>query len=201
MTLKRDINTLARRTPIAERAAAERLVSLFTRGGFLVTCPRETAEEFRKILQEAGIPSSSNADWHSLRIESGWPLQGVDFDGSNLPQEVGRDVQAINFRKGCYLGQETIARIDALGHVNKRLTTIRAAGEAAPIPAGEELHADGQPVGHVTSAAKSPTLRATVGLAMVKRGFNGPGQRLTAGAASAEIIATPAQALDPWPSL
>lgn len=127
--------------------------------------------------------------WQALRIESGWPLFGIDFDDTNLPQEVGRDAQALNFRKGCYLGQETIARIDALGHVNKRLATIKLAGEAAP---GDELHAGDQVVGHITSASYSPQLDAWLALAMVRRGHNEPGAQLACRDQSAEVLPTPA---------
>jgi folate-binding protein YgfZ len=161
-------------------------------GGFLAACPSESREPFRDNVTAAGAPPCRDADWHALRVESGWPLEGVDFDGSNFPQEVGRDAQAVSFRKGCYLGQETIARIDALGHVNKRLATIRVDGESTPLPSGAALQADGQPVGRVTSSAWSPKLGAQIALAMVKRGFNDPGQPLTAASASAEIIPTPA---------
>jgi tRNA-modifying protein YgfZ len=136
--------------------------------------------------QAAGI---GDEVWNALRVESGWPLFGVDFDGSNLPQEVGRDVQAINFNKGCYLGQETIARIDALGHVNKRLATVRFDGEA---PAGAELLADGQAVGAVSSVAWSPQRNAWLALAMVRRGHNEPGAKLECLNRPAEVVPTPA---------
>ena len=63
------------------------------------------------------------------RIEAGTPLFKVDFDDSNLPQEVGRDAEAISFTKGCYLGQETVARIDALGHVNQRIVGVQFTGQ------------------------------------------------------------------------
>jgi folate-binding protein YgfZ len=141
--------------------------------------------------QEAHAVSGSDDEhlWHALRIESGWPLFGVDFDGFNLPQEVGRDAQAISFRKGCYLGQETVARIDALGHVNKRLCTVRLEGEAA---AGDELFAGDQAVGCVTSASYSPTLDAWLALAMVRRGHNDPGARLACRDQPADVIPTPA---------
>jgi folate-binding protein YgfZ len=138
------------------------------------------------------VPTPTAGDeqlWHALRIESGWPLFGVDFDGSNLPQEVGRDTQAVSFRKGCYLGQETIARIDALGHVNKQLCTVRLAGEAA---AGDELFADGESVGRVTSSSYSPKLDAWLALAMVRRGHNAPGARLACRDQPADVIPTPA---------
>ena len=61
------------------------------------------------------------ATFETLRIEAGTPLFGVDFNDTNLPQEVGRDAVAISFTKGCYLGQETVARLDALGHVNQKI--------------------------------------------------------------------------------
>jgi folate-binding protein YgfZ len=137
-------------------------------------------------------PAPSPVDdlvWHALRVESGWPLFGVDFDGSNLPQEVGRDAQAISFRKGCYLGQETVARIDALGHVNKRLGTVRLGGEAA---AGDELFAGGESVGRVTSASYSPRLNGWLAMAMVRRGHNEPGAQIACRDRPAEVIATPA---------
>lgn len=59
--------------------------------------------------------------WNALRIEAGFPIYGVDITADNLAQEVNRTARAISFTKGCYLGQEPIARIDALGHVNREL--------------------------------------------------------------------------------
>jgi folate-binding protein YgfZ len=138
------------------------------------------------LRQAAGI---GDEVWHSLRIESGWPLFGVDFDSSHLPQEVGRDIQAINFKKGCYLGQETIARIDALGHVNKRLATVRLDAEAA---VGAELVADGQAVGAVSSVGWSPQRNAWIALAMLRRGHNKQGAKLECLNRPAEVVPTPA---------
>lgn len=116
--------------------------------------------------------------WEALRIEAGFPLFEVDFDGSNLPQEVNRDRMAINFNKGCYLGQETIARIDALGHVNQQLVSLQFEGEQPPV-VGEALLADGKEVGRVTSTSWSPNRNAPVALAMVRRGSNELGTKLT----------------------
>ena len=72
-----------------------------------------------------------------LRIEAGTPVFGRDVTEKNLPQEIGRDAQAINFVKGCYLGQETVARLDALGHVNQILKGLLLAPHASPPPAGQ----------------------------------------------------------------
>lgn len=109
--------------------------------------------------------------WEAVRIESGLPLFGVDFDNSNLPQEVHRDAQAINFNKGCYLGQETIARIDALGHVNKKVVLLKFYEKTAP-PVGLELSVADKNVGRVTSTCWSPRFKAPLALAMVRRGSN-----------------------------
>jgi folate-binding protein YgfZ len=87
------------------------------------------------------------------------PRYGVDFTEENLPQEVGRDREAISFTKGCYLGQETVARIDALGHVNHRLVGVRFFGSEVPA-SGTELTRECRIVGSGTSAAFSPKLNA-----------------------------------------
>ena len=87
-----------------------------------------------------------------------------DITDQNLPQEIGRDASAISFTKGCYLGQETVARIDALGHVNKMLVGVRFDGATVPQP-GEELVVGGQKFGQVTSAAYSPHLGGPLALA------------------------------------
>ena len=81
---------------------------------------------------------------------------------------------AISFTKGCYLGQETVARIDALGHVNRLLLGVRFGGSTIPAarvaaPAGDKV------IGHVTSAAWSPKLQAPLALALLRRGQAKPG--------------------------
>jgi folate-binding protein YgfZ len=126
----------------------------------------------------------------AARIEAGAPLFGRDITLENLPQEVGRDAQAISFTKGCYLGQETVARIDALGHVNKLLVGVKFAGDQLPA-ARTPLRAGGKSAGEVTSAAWSPRLGAVLALAYVKRLLAKPGTRLESDAGSAEVVALP----------
>jgi folate-binding protein YgfZ len=160
-------------------------------GGYLNGCAANERETVSAMLREGGVVQCATGVWHAVRIESAWPLEGADFDGGNLPQEVGRDAAAINFRKGCYLGQETIARIDALGHVNKRIVQVRFSGEAVP-EGGQELVKDGQSVGRVTSSCWSPRHGAPLALAMVKRGADEPGVQLQCGAVGAEVLPSPA---------
>src|SRR5205814_560451 len=112
-----------------------------------------------------------------VRIEAGTPFFGQDITDKNLPQELGRDALAISFTKGCYLGQETVARIDALGHVNQTLRGLRFAGLEIP-QAGADLSTPDKPdkaVAHVTSAAFSPRLAAPLALGYVRRGYEAPG--------------------------
>jgi folate-binding protein YgfZ len=140
-----------------------------------------------QVLETAGAQPCNAMVWTALRIESGLPLWDVDFNQTNLPQEVARDSQAISFNKGCYLGQETIARIDALGHVNQQLTTIRFDGEKVP-DVGMILRAEGKQVGTVTSACWSPCWNRPLALAMVRRGFNTPGTRLESAIGTAAVL-------------
>ena len=103
----------------------------------------------------------------AARIEARFPLYGVDITDKNLPQEVDRDKPAISFKKGCYLGQETVARIDAIGHVNRLLRLVQFAGDAVP-PPGTELRAGDKVVGEVTSSSWSPKYSAPIALAYVR---------------------------------
>jgi len=112
-----------------------------------------------------------------LRIEAGVPLHGRDVSADNLPQEVGRDDRAINFVKGCYLGQETVARIDALGHVNKLLKGLMMPEGPVP-PVGAAIEAAGKTVGTITSAAFSPGWGRAVALAYVRASHAAEGTEL-----------------------
>jgi folate-binding protein YgfZ len=138
-------------------------------------------------------PSITPCDWDALeavRIEAGFPLLGVDFDATNLPQEIGRDAQAISFTKGCYLGQETVARIDALGHVNRVLVGVQLTGAETPV-AGFDLSAGGEVVGRATSIAYSPKLGAPLALAMVRRQSSEVGSRLDGPSGPCEVVSLP----------
>ena len=148
------------------------------------------AAPVRETLVERGAVLCDQAAFEALRIESGMPLYGTDFDDSNLPQEVGRNDEAISFTKGCYLGQETVARIDALGHVNQQLVGVRFEGHSVP-EFGAELSAAGKSVGRITSATMSPQLGRPLALAMVRRPHNETGSRLESPVGPCEVLALP----------
>jgi folate-binding protein YgfZ len=151
---------------------------------------RDKSDMTNLILRSAGFAECCYEAWNSLRIENGFPLFATDITSESLPQEVDRDKQAISFTKGCYLGQETVARIDALGQVNKLLVEIRIDGASENI-LSKELTADGKPVGKITSMTYSPRLDATLALGYVKRQFSKPETKISLGDVSCEVVKLP----------
>ena len=95
------------------------------------------------------LPLAEPAAVRAVRIEVGEPIVGVDLDDRTIPQEVGDVGAAVDFTKGCYLGQELVARIDSRGHVNRRLAGVIFGGTDVP-PAGAEVSLAGAPVGSIT---------------------------------------------------
>ena len=161
------------------------------RNAYLLSTSREQVASLHQQLSEAGALACGEQAWTTLRVATGWPLFGTDFDHSHLPQEVARDAQAISFTKGCYLGQETVARIDALGHVNRQLVTLRFAEGTTPKP-GTQLTQQEQQVGVATTVGRSPRSGAHLALGMVRRGCNEVGAVLDSEFGPVEVIATPA---------
>ena len=159
--------------------------------GFLVVFERDVQPSLKdRLVQEGAVPCPA-ASVEAARIEAGWPLFGIDITDQTLPQEVARDERAISFVKGCYLGQETVARIDALGHVNKKLAGVRFDAKQIPEATTTLLAADESEVGRVTSAAWSPRLDAPLALAYVRRGHGNPGTRLSSPLGPAEVVELP----------
>jgi folate-binding protein YgfZ len=154
---------------------------------YLLACLRPHLPDLMARLVSAGATQCSLAALHMARVEHGFPWFGWDISDKNLPQEVNRNQRAISFQKGCYLGQETIARIDALGHVNRLLVGVRC--ESTDVPQVDApILIDGQNVGHVTSAAYSPRADAGLALAYVRSQHSRPGTRVELPAGPAQIV-------------
>jgi folate-binding protein YgfZ len=179
-----------RSVALAGRPASLRRAEITAGGGFLVSAARDAVTTIVDAIVAAGAIPCAMAAFDAARIEHGFPLFGQDITPANLPQEVGRDRQAISFVKGCYLGQETVARIDALGHVNKLLVGLRFAGPGAP-EAGLKVQNGQTDVGHVTSVAYSPRFQAAIGLGYVRRGHEASGTKLSSAAGEVEVVALP----------
>lgn len=142
-------------------------------------------------LLAAGVTKETSADWNAARIAARLPLYGQDISAENLPQELARDKQAISFTKGCYLGQEPIARIDALGHVNKLLVGLRAMQRvSAEVALPLELTFEGKPIGKITSLASSAAASSDVPIALgiVRRGQAKAGTIIESSAGPFEIL-------------
>lgn len=118
-----------------------------------------------------------DARFEELRIEAGTPRYGVDMGEDRLPIEAGI-TDAVSFDKGCYLGQEVIARATNLGHINRRLVGLVFDGE--PAAAGTKLSSPSKPdAGWITSSARSRRLGKTIALGYVHRTLWDPGTALT----------------------
>jgi folate-binding protein YgfZ len=147
--------------------------------------------------KDLGLAEVDAECFEVMRIEAGTPVFGRDITEKNLPQEIGRDDRAINFVKGCYLGQETVARIDALGHVNQVLTGLQFEQSAACPAPGASLVAEGKRVGFVTSSTFSPGWNRAIALAMIRVTHSRPGTEVIVqepggqGQASAAVSALP----------
>jgi folate-binding protein YgfZ len=111
------------------------------------------------------LPDGDEASAEIVRVESGRPRYGVDLDDSVIPQEAGLNERAVSFTKGCYVGQETVARLYYRGKPNRRLRGLRL---SAPAPAGAELRLGEKTVGRLGSSVVSP-VHGPIGLALVRR--------------------------------
>lgn len=127
------------------------------------------------VAQEPTIVPGTDAAWETARVEAGRPLFGPDMNDTTIPQEANLgELGALSFDKGCYTGQETVARVHFRGHVNRHL---RLLSSSTPLPAGAQLLAlDGKIVGDVRSSVISPKLGA-LAIAMVRREL-GPGDQV-----------------------
>jgi len=125
-----------------------------------------------------------------LRLESGIPWFGADFDERQIPHEAALESTHISYTKGCYTGQEIVERVRSRGHVNRRRTGFQFEAAEPPQP-GAALIANGTEVGHVTSAAFSPLANRAIGMGYLRREYGQPGTILECGSGNAEVIALP----------
>ncbi|HEV8448416.1 MAG TPA: glycine cleavage T C-terminal barrel domain-containing protein [Gemmatimonadaceae bacterium] len=146
--------------------------------GYDLFVPFEIFDSAWRDAVAAGAVPAGLAAWEIARVEAGRPEWGIDMDESTIPQEANFDeLDAISYTKGCYIGQEVVARVHFRGHVNRHLRGLRSAG--SPPPTGAQLIDDtGNHVGDVRSAVSSPRLGG-IAIGMVRREVS-PGASLTA---------------------
>ncbi len=175
-----------RLTRIAGRTV--RLIRTAQPAGVDVLCDATDGDAVQGALIEAGAQPVSEAASEILRVEHGRPRYGIDLDDTVIPQEAGLNERAVSFTKGCYVGQETVARLYYKGRPNRHLRGPRL---SAPVGPGEELRLAERTVGRVGSVARSPAF-GPIALALVRREAE-PGAVVSAGerGATAELTELP----------
>jgi folate-binding protein YgfZ len=156
--------------------------------GIDLICDSADTDEVASALRERGAVAVSEQAAECLRIERGRPRFGLDLDDTVIPQEAGLNERAVSFTKGCYVGQETVARLHYRGKPNRHLRGLRL---SEPVASGDELRLGERPVGRLASTAISPRL-GPIALALVRREAE-PGAIVSVGeqGASAEVVALP----------
>ena len=163
-------------------------------GRTLWAAPETLSILFERLVQRGGLVPTAE-DLEVDRVERAWPRFGVDYDEAHFPQETGLGDLTVSYTKGCYLGQEIVARIHYRGGVNRSLCGLRLSGDWT---VGSALAAEGRPVGILTSAVSSSRF-GPIGLAIVHRRGAEPGTILDVGdgAGQAEVTPLPFGFTDP----
>jgi folate-binding protein YgfZ len=156
--------------------------------------PKDVYKTWQAILAASATPVGSEA-LEMQRIVEGIPLYGVDIRERDLPQET-EQMRALNFNKGCYVGQEIVERIRSRGNVHRKFTGFVVDGAAA-IAAGAKIISEEKEVGEVTSVAvlRTPSGERTVALGYIRREVGIPGREVTIDAASATVTQLPMESM------
>ncbi|HYI98141.1 MAG TPA: glycine cleavage T C-terminal barrel domain-containing protein [Thermoleophilaceae bacterium] len=132
------------------------------------------------------VPGADEQAAEVVRVERGRPRLGLDMDASTMPQEAGINERAVSFTKGCYVGQETVARLHYKGKPNRHMRGLRL---SAPAQHGDPIVLGEKQVGTIGSVAESPT-HGQIALALVRREAE-PGTEVTVAGAPAEVVELP----------
>jgi folate-binding protein YgfZ len=155
----------AEHTSTAAEIADIAALAVRTDVGVDLICDAADTERLGDALAARGAVAVCEAAAEVLRVESGRPRFGLDMDDTTIPQEAALNERAVNFTKGCYVGQETVARLFYRGKPNRHLRGLRL---SAPAATGEELRLGERVVGRVGSSVVSPGL-GPIALALVRR--------------------------------
>lgn len=146
--------------------------------GYLLVCPKDEAEVVKDNVLNAGASPVQPEALEYMRIEAGVPMVGRELDDSVIPQEAGLH-HAISFEKGCYIGQEVVARLHFRGHVNRELTRFILECEEAPEAVAIIYH-DGKEAGKITSACRKLDSNQIVGLGYLRSALRKAGEKYAA---------------------
>jgi tRNA-modifying protein YgfZ len=184
--------------PFSVGGVSGRIVAVSRGGerGFDLRLPRPQVPLLLAALAGLGIPLAGPEVLDVARIESGIPRWGAELDASVLPDEAGLQRTAVSYTKGCYVGQETVARLKTYGHVNRQLRRLLLPAGSAPAAGDEVLSpgADGvsSPAGRLASAVASIRLGRVAAFAWLRREAAADGQPLavvtSAGTVPADLV-------------
>lgn len=160
--------------------------------GFDLWVDSTVAETLRHAFIKAGAQPIGNDTIETLRVEAGIACYGIDMDETNVVTETNLD-DAVSFTKGCYIGQEIIARIKYRGHVAKKLTGLMFDGEIGVESGAKILSVDDKEIGRVTSVVFSPHLNRNIALGYVKYDYLEPGTSVRVDSAGAKFTAEVAE--------
>lgn len=153
----------------------------------LATGPAPRIEAFEATVLRGGLEAGTSADLAAMRVLAGWPALGKEIDEKTLPQEVRFDEHGgVSYTKGCYLGQETVARVHFRGHVNRTLQGIVLPGAEAP--PGVPVRLDAKEVGRLGSVLMLPD--RILALAVLRREVV-PGARIAVGNREGKVTSLP----------
>jgi tRNA-modifying protein YgfZ len=164
---------------VAPDASAHRTLSLGVPAGYLWIAA-DGIDELLVALKESGLQEATEDELEALRVERGMARWGREMTGKTLPPEVGLDDVAVHYDKGCYVGQEAMAKIRFRGKVNRKLRRLRA---DSALVVGSDVTLDDSKVGTVTSASGEHAL------ALVRHNVE-PGTQVTVGSTTATVIDT-----------
>jgi folate-binding protein YgfZ len=156
--------------------------------GYDIWLPRGQTDKVLRFLAEAGATAIDHGTWDVLRTEAGIPVYGVDIDETTTMPEIGES--GISYDKGCYIGQEVVAKVKYIGHVNRRFVGLILSGTDLP-ESKSPIRKGGREVGYVTTTLFSPGLNKPIALGFVGRAVYAAGSEVEVGASSATIAELP----------
>jgi folate-binding protein YgfZ len=164
--------------------------------GYLLIIPRAATEQVLSAATSARAMPIDQKTWNVLRTEAGLPLYGVDIDESTILPELGE--RGISYDKGCYIGQEVVAKIKYIGHVNRRFVGFVCESNQLPEPKSV-VQSGGKAVGYITTSVMSPSLGTAIALGFVNRAAAtaGTSVEIAAGGQTIAAIVTELPFIDP----
>jgi folate-binding protein YgfZ len=156
--------------------------------GYDIWVPRGEVDKVLRFFADHGVTAIDHGTWDVLRTEAGIPIHGVDIDETTTLPELGE--KGISYDKGCYIGQEVVAKVKYIGHVNRRFVGLLISGNDLPVMK-TPIRKGGREVGYVTTALFSPGLNRPIALGFVSRSAYASGSEVEVATGTATIVDLP----------